>query len=156
MRRQPLLVLTASLVLLALEGLAIFLLPRPPSELAGFVRPGMPLGEVTTLFGKPPDLDAASDSGVSNADNITSDTTPTVTGSGAEAVQAADGVGAGEDSGAYAYQPGPLGHSAVSPALAAGLVLITCWTWAPPVIPSVPAVWLSRSSPWTPSQTWVA
>ena len=32
-----------------------------------------------------PDLIAASDSGTSNTDNLTSDTTPTVTGSGAEA-----------------------------------------------------------------------
>jgi hypothetical protein len=66
MPRQPPVLLATAWLLLALEGLAIFLPPRPPSELSGYVRRGMSLIEVTTLFGKPPDLDAPAGGGMRN------------------------------------------------------------------------------------------
>jgi hypothetical protein len=60
------LLLAAALGLLMLEALGLFLLPRPPSDTAGFIRPGMSLVEVVHLCGGPPCTDMPGPPGLRN------------------------------------------------------------------------------------------
>jgi hypothetical protein len=64
--KRHLLLLIAALALLALEALGLFLLPRPPSDTAGFIRPGMSLVEVEHLCGGPPCTDMPGPPGLRN------------------------------------------------------------------------------------------
>ena len=65
-RNRPPLLLTAGLALLALEAAALFFLPRPPADTAGFIRPGMSLVEVEHFCGAPPCTDMPGPPGLRN------------------------------------------------------------------------------------------